>query len=84
MAKKKTDKNRMRKRRFEVQSNYQTGRIYIDDDDFHWDALLRVNGDFENDAEKLRYAKAIARVLSKYEDEIPYRPVQRRGAEPTK
>lgn len=67
------DKMRSTTKRFNV--CHPTGsRLYIGDDDFHWDALLRVNGDFESDAEKLRYAMAIAKVLSEHEDEIPYRP----------
>jgi hypothetical protein len=49
-------------------------RIYIDDDDFHWDALLRVSGDFESCEEKKRYAQAICDVLNAAEDSIPYRP----------
>lgn len=76
----RTDKMRSERRRFEVQSG-TNGRIYIDDDDFHWDALLRVSGDFESDAEKLRYAKAIARVLSDNEASIPYRPKPAQGKE---
>lgn len=55
--------------------HYTNDRLYIGDDDFHWDALLRVNGDFESDAEKLRYAQAIAKVLSEHESEIPFRPL---------
>lgn len=66
-------KMRMRKRRFAVHQSPGC-RLIIDDDDFHWDALLRVTGDFESDAEKMRYAKAIAKVLSDNEDKIPYRP----------
>lgn len=64
--------NRQRKRRFEVHG--EARRPYIDDDDFHWDALLSVQGDFENHAEKRRYLKAIAEVLSNHEDEIPHCP----------
>lgn len=70
-------KMRMRKRRFKA-LQHGDRRLYIDDDDFHWDVLLRVSGDFENDAEKMRYAKAIAKVLSDHEDEIPYRPKKTR------
>ena len=66
-------KMRQRRRRFEVHTGSE-GRLYIDDDDFHWDALLRIWGDFENDAQKMRYAKAIAKVLSDNEGKIPYRP----------
>ena len=69
---------RMRKRRFNAQIGYTSNRLYIDDDDFHWDALLHVSGDFESDAEKLRYARAIAKVLSDNEDKIPYGPKTRK------
>jgi len=64
---------RERERRFEVHEA-SDGRIYIDDDDFHWDALLRIQGDFENDAARRQYAEAIAKVLSEHEDQIPHRP----------
>lgn len=77
-----SDKYRMRERRFEVSDGGAVAegtvcRLYIDDDDFHWDALLRISGDFESDDEKRRYAEAIAKVLSDHEDEIPHRPAQR-------
>jgi len=74
-------KMRMRKRRFKVldASDGSPGRMWIDDDDFHWDALMRVSGDFESDAEKERYMKAIAKVLSDNEDKIPYRPKKSRS-----
>lgn len=68
-----TGKDRERTHRFVVDVS-PGGNIFMDDDDFHWDALLRVHGDFENDAQKQRYAEAIARVLNNHEDEIPYRP----------
>lgn len=70
----KTDQAREKRRRFQVDGGDGKSRLYICDDDFHWDALLRINGDFETDAEKLRYATAIAKVLSDNEDKIPYRP----------
>ena len=75
---KRTDKMRSKRRRFAVHEGLE-GRIYIDDDDFHWDALLRVSGDFESDAEKNRYARAIAKVLSDNEAKIPYRPKKRKS-----
>lgn len=68
----RTGKMRQRPRRFELVDHPE--RPFIDDDDFHWDALLRVAGDFESTAEKLRYMRAIAEVLSDNEDRIPYRP----------
>jgi hypothetical protein len=70
-----TDKMRTRPNRFEVQSN-SVGDPYIDDDDFNWDALLKIDGDFGSDAEKRRYMTAIAAVLSAHEDEIPYRSAE--------
>lgn len=65
------EKMRQRKARFCVQSGSRHN-FYIDDDDFHWDALLKVNGDFESGREKLRYMRAIAKILSDNEDKIPY------------
>ena len=62
-------------KRFDV-SEGSNGRIYIDDDDFHWDGALYVSGDFESDAEKRRYAQAIADVLSAHESDIPHRPAE--------
>lgn len=62
---------RQRKRRFAVQSGSRNN-FYIDDDDFHWDALLKVNGDFESGRAKRAYMNAIAKVLSDNEDKIPY------------
>lgn len=64
---------RSREKRFDV-AHYRGRRMYIDDDEFHWDALLRISGDFESDAEKLRFAKAICEVLNKHADEIPCSP----------
>lgn len=73
-------KMRQRKRRFSVQTGSARSRFFIDDDDFHWDGALAVSGDFESQREKLRYMRAIAKVLSDHEDEIPYGP--REGTEP--
>jgi hypothetical protein len=66
-------KSRMMEKRFSIHEG-DGERIYIDDDDFHWDALLRVSGDFESCEEKKRYAQAICDVLNAAEDSIPYRP----------
>ncbi|MGD9882303.1 MAG: hypothetical protein AB7F22_30160 [Reyranella sp.] len=46
--------------RFKVQRDGRT----IWDEDFNYDALLRINGDFPNDAERLKYAHAIANALN--------------------
>jgi hypothetical protein len=40
---------------------------HINDDQFHWDGVLRVTGDFAEDSERIRYAQAIADVLNKAE-----------------
>lgn len=64
---------RTRQERFMLM-DHDTTRSFIDDDEFHWDALLRCNGDFENDGEKLRYMQAIVDILNKHADEIPTRP----------
>jgi hypothetical protein len=48
--------------------------VQIHDDDFHWDAALRVSGDFENFDEKKRYAHAVAQALNAAEASIPVRP----------
>lgn len=49
--------------------------VQIHDDDFHWDAALRVSGDFENVDEKRRYALAVAQALNAAEASIPIRPL---------
>ena len=48
--------------------------VSISDEEFHWDAMLKVHGDFESLEEKLRYAEAIAKVLSEHATEIPFEP----------
>jgi hypothetical protein len=75
-------KSRMMEKRFSIHEG-DGERIYIDDDDFHWDALLRVSGDFESCEEKKRYAQAICDVLNAAEDSIPYRPAAETCAGPT-
>jgi hypothetical protein len=72
-------KSRMMEKRFSIHEG-DGERIYIDDDDFHWDALLRVSGDFESCEEKKRYAQAICDVLNAAEDSIPYRPAAETSA----
>jgi hypothetical protein len=54
--------------RFEVMEH--EGRIYIDDDDFGYDALLRLAGDWSYH-EKLAYAQAVAEALNAAGDKIP-------------
>ena len=79
-----TGKMRQRSNRFEVDIG-PSGKLFIDDDDFHWDALLQVQGDFETPETKRYYAEAIAKVLSAHEAEIPYRtphPVSPENGEP--
>jgi hypothetical protein len=72
-----TEKMRQTRERFDVGLGTSKGRWYINDDDFHWDAALAVSGDFESEAEKLRYMQAICDVLNANEDKIPYRPAQK-------
>lgn len=38
---------------------------YIYDDQFHWDGMLRVSGDFATLAERMRYSQAIVDALNK-------------------
>lgn len=40
-------------------------RVSIFDDEFHWDACLRIYGDFASMEDKLRYARAICKALNK-------------------
>lgn len=42
------------------------GRVYIQDDDFKYDARLYVDGDFRNDLDKLKYAVTITEILNKH------------------
>lgn len=62
--------------RFTVSSQTRPQELVsIHDDDFHWDAALRVSGDFENIEEKRRYAHAVAQALNAAEATIPCRPL---------
>ena len=46
-------------------------RVYLQDDDFTYDARLYVNGDFENKEQEIKYASVLARKLNgTYKDEI--------------
>lgn len=40
------------------------GRVYIQDDNFEYDARLYINGDFPDIESQEKYAKAIAKVLN--------------------
>lgn len=46
-------------------------RVWIFDDEFHWDAGLRVTGDFAEIADRIRFAQAICDVLNEAADRIP-------------
>ncbi len=61
--------------RFTVSSRIRPQElVQIHDDHMHWDAALRVSGDFEDVNEKTRYANAIAQALNAAEASIPCRP----------
>jgi hypothetical protein len=60
--------NRSRPTRFEVHEH--DGKIFVDDDDFGYDALLMIQGDFVDD-EKRAFAQAVADVLNENEGRIP-------------
>ncbi len=40
------------------------GRVFIQDDNFQYDARLYINGNFPNQKEMVEYAKAIAEILN--------------------
>ena len=40
------------------------GRVFIQDDNFQYDARLYINGDFPDQLDELRYAQAIADILN--------------------
>lgn len=40
------------------------GRVYIQDDNFEYDARLYINGDFYDQELQMKYANAIAEVLN--------------------
>lgn len=54
---------RSRDQRFHVMEG-DGNRIFVDDDDFGWDAALRITGDFDVYVDKLRFAKACADALN--------------------
>ena len=44
--------------------NKNDNRVYIQDDNFEYDARLYINGDFPDIETQLEYANAIARILN--------------------
>lgn len=42
----------------------EKNRVFIYDDEFHWDGMLEVTGDFGELADRDRYAKAICDALN--------------------
>lgn len=50
---------------------------FINDDEFTYDALLRVHGDFETREAKHAYLAAVCEVLNEHEDRIPHRAPDR-------
>lgn len=44
----------------------EDGRVYIQDDNFEYDARLYIDGDFYDIELKERYAKAVAEVLNEH------------------
>ena len=66
-----TGKNRQRSNRFEV-SDGRHG-LWIDDDEFSYDAAIRITGDFESQEAKRAYLQAVCDVLNAHEDSIPWR-----------
>lgn len=49
--------------RIVVNTDDRSKAVYIDDDDFGYDATLKLTGDFSNE-ERVRYARAIAKALN--------------------
>jgi hypothetical protein len=64
--------NRSRRERFVV-VEHDKDKLYIDDDDFGYDAAIKVSGDWEY-PEKLAYAQAVADALNAAGDKIPVAP----------
>ena len=44
------------------------GRVYIQDDNFEYDARLYIDGDFYDQELQLKYANAIAEILNAHTD----------------
>ena len=59
-----------KKERFPNHKQWTTGinkhdnRVYVQDDNFQYDARLYINGDFPDIDTELEYANAIARILN--------------------
>ena len=58
-----------KKQRFPDHKQWTTGitndgRVYIQDDNFEYDARLYINGDFYDQELQMKYAEAIAEVLN--------------------
>lgn len=69
-----TGQDRIMLKRFGIISG--TRGSMIDDDEFGYDAAIRVSGDFATTEEKEAYLKAIRDVLNENETRIPFRPRQ--------
>jgi hypothetical protein len=50
--------------RFVARLNTDGRSVVIDDDDFHYDAMLKLDGDWPSDAERMAYAEAVAAALN--------------------
>jgi hypothetical protein len=61
---------RSKKIRFEVVERTDRKDLFIDDDDFGYDAMIIIEGDFGY-AEKLAYAQAVVDALNTAGDKIP-------------
>lgn len=56
--------DRSRAVRFVARMNTDGRGVVVDDDDFHYDALLKLSGDWPSDAERMAYAEAVAAALN--------------------
>lgn len=73
---------RERPKRFEVMNSLDGESVFIDDDDFGWDALLRVQGDFGDIEAARKFAQAVCDVLNENEARIPIRAADQATGEP--
>jgi hypothetical protein len=46
-------------------------QVWIYDDQFHWDASMRIKGDFTKLADKMRFAQSICDILNENVKRIP-------------
>lgn len=69
--------------RFEVVEYKKNGepQMYIDDDDFGYDACIKVSGDWDY-PQKLAYAQAVADALNAAGDKIPVAQPDADGEKP--